>query len=150
MIVTCMYVLIINNTVMSVAPEVEVTASHLKIRLGGSTTLSCNVTRANPRITGAYIWRNENKGATLSEQSDDLLVTFSIVNDFGTYSCTVTNTAGEVGTGNVTITQGCKFTTINHVHQLTDLAKAEHAYGTNSLPTGLYKLMLVSTLQFQH
>ena len=125
---------------MLVAPEVKLTASHLKVRLGGSTILSCNVTRANPRITGAYIWRNENTGATLSEQSNDLLITFSTANDFGTYSCTVTNTAGEVGRRNITITQGCKFTTINHVHQVTDLVKAEHAYGTNSLSTGLYKI----------
>ena len=110
-----MYVLLHNDyTVMSVAPEVEVTASHLKVGLGGSTTLSCNVTRTNPGITGVYIWRNENTGTFLSEQSDNLQVTFSTANDFGTYSCTVTNSAGEVGTGNVTITQGCKFTTSNH------------------------------------
>ncbi len=96
---------------MAVAPEVEVAASHLKVSLGGSTTLSCNVTRTNPGIAGAYIWRNENAGTTLFEQSNNLMVTFSTVNNFGTYSCTVTNSAGEVGTGNVTITQGCKFTT---------------------------------------
>ena len=112
---------------MSVAPEVKLTASHLKVRLGGSTTLSCNVTRTNPGTVGVYIWRNENTGAILSEQSDNLQVTFSTVNDFGTYSCTVMNTAGEVGTGNITITQGCKFTASNHVHQVTDRTKAEHA-----------------------
>ena len=96
-------------------PEVILVASHLKVSLGGSTTLSCNVTRTNPGIAGpgAYIWRNENAGATLSEQSDSILVTLLAVNDFGTYSCTVTNSAGEVGRGNVTITQGCKFTTSN-------------------------------------
>ena len=96
---------------MSVAPEVEVTASDLKVGLGGSTTLLCNATRANPGITGVYIWRHENTGATLSEQSDNLVMTFSTVNDFGTYSCTVMNSGGEMGTGNLTITQGCKLTT---------------------------------------
>ena len=94
---------------ISVPPEVEVTASRLEVGLGGSTTLWCNVTRTNPGIT-TYTWRNENTGTILSEQSDNILVTFSVTNDFGTYSCTVTNGAGEVGTGNVTITQGCKFT----------------------------------------
>ena len=93
-------------------PEVEVTASHLKVGLGGSTTLSCNITRTNPEIAGTYVWRNENTGEILSEQSDNLLVTFLAMNDFGTYSCTVTNSAGETGTGNVTITQGCKFNLI--------------------------------------
>ena len=95
-------------------PEVEVTASDLKVGLGGSITLSCNVTRANPGVTGVYIWRNENTGATLIAQLDNLQVTFSTVNDFGTYSCTVMNTAGEMGTGNLMITQGCKFTISNH------------------------------------
>ena len=99
---------------MSVSPEVELTASDLKVGLGGSTTLLCNVTRTNPGITGVYVWRNENTGTFLSEQSDNLQVTLSTANDFGTYSCTVTNSAGEVGTGNLTITQGCKFTTSNH------------------------------------
>ena len=93
-------------------PEVEVTASHLKVGLGGSTTLICSVTRTNPGIAGMYTWRNENTGEILSEQSDTLMVTFSAINDFGTYSCTVTNSAGEMGAGNVTITQGCKFNLI--------------------------------------
>ena len=93
-------------------PEVEVTASSSQVILGGSTTLFCNVTRTNPGIVGIYVWINENTGATLSEQSDNLLLTFSADNDFGTYSCTVTNSDGEVGRGNVTITQRCKFTTL--------------------------------------
>jgi hypothetical protein len=81
-----------HSVILSVPPEVEVAASQLSVGLGGSTTLSCNVARTNPGITGpgAYIWRNENTGATLSEQSDNLLVTLSAESDFGTYSCTVT------------------------------------------------------------
>ena len=50
------------------------------------------------------------------EQTQHLLMrmsgqmkSLSAVNDFGTYSCMVRNTAGEVGIGNVTITrQECK------------------------------------------
>ena len=113
-------------------PEVELTASHLKVSLGGSTTLSCNVTRANPGITGVYIWRNENTGTTLSEQSDNLQVTFSTVNDFGIYSCAVINTAGEVGRGNLTITQGCKFTTqtmfINSLNQIEKIVESNFIF----------------------
>ena len=93
-----------------VSPEVEVLTSHSKVALGGSTTLFCNVRRTHPEIPGTYIWINENTGESLSEQSNTLLLNFLSVDDFGTYSCTVTNNAGEVGRGYVTITQGCKFT----------------------------------------
>ena len=99
-------------------PEVEVIASSLKIGLGGSATLFCNVTRTNPRIN-TYIWINGNTGASLSEQSDTLLLNFSAINDFGIYGCTATNRAGDVGRGNVTIAQGCKFTTYCHYSALS-------------------------------
>ena len=88
-------------------------ASASKVSLGGSTTLLCNVTKTNPGIVGAYVWINENTGTRLAEQSDNLLLNISAVTDFGTYSCMVTNGAGEVGRGNITIEQGCKFVTIN-------------------------------------
>ena len=48
------------------------------------------------------------------------MVTFSAINNFGTYSCTVTNSAGEMGTGNVTIMQGSKFTTSNLIQHVID------------------------------
>ena len=113
-----MFNILTEHACSKVPPEVEVITSHSKVVLGGSTTLFCNVTRTNPDIPVTYIWINENTGESLSEQSDTLLLNFSSVNDFGTYSCTVTNNAGEVGRGNVTITQGCKFTicTGNHTH----------------------------------
>ena len=80
-------------------------ASSSQVILGGSTTLFCNVTRTNPGIAGAYIWRNENTGERIPENSNTLLLNLSAVTDFGTYSCMVTNSAGEVGKGNVTITK---------------------------------------------
>lgn len=86
-------------------PEVQVVASPLQVILGGSTTLFCNVTRTNPGIVGAYIWRNENTGERILENSNTLLLNLSVVTDYGTYSCMVTNSAGEVGRGNVTITK---------------------------------------------
>lgn len=93
----------------SVPPVVEVTAldSQTRVSFGGSTTLFCNVTRTNPGIS-TFLWRNERTGATLSETSNTLLVRPLAENDFATYSCTVTNDAGETGSDNVTITQGCK------------------------------------------
>ena len=87
-------------------PEVEVIASHSKVGLGGSTTLFCNVTRTNPGIVGVYVWII---GKRILEHSDTLLLNLSVVHDYGTYSCTVTNSAGQVGTGNVTVEQLRKY-----------------------------------------
>ena len=99
-------------------PEVKVIASSSQVILGGSTTLFCNITRTNPGVTGSYIWRNENTGERILESSDIIMLNLSTVNDFGVYSCMVTNSAGEVGRGNVTITQGCKFTTSKLIEEL--------------------------------
>ena len=97
---SCKYLYII-----PVPPEVEVIAASSQVILGGSTTLFCNITRTNPGITGTYTWTKESTGERIPESSDYLLVTFSAVTDFGAYSCTATNSAGEVGRGNVTITK---------------------------------------------
>ena len=93
---------------LSVPPKVEVTASRLRVNLGGSTTLFCNVTRTNPNTDGTYIWINENIRGHITESSETLSLNLSTVGDFGTYTCMVTNTAGATGSGNVTIEQGCK------------------------------------------
>ena len=90
---------------IKVPPEVEVIVSPSQVILGRSATLFCNVTRTNPGIVGAYIWRSENTGEMILEDSNTLLLNLSVVTDFGTYSCTVTNRAGEMGQGNVTITR---------------------------------------------
>lgn len=91
-----------------VPPEVEVTATHLRVNLGGSTTLFCNVTRTNPSISGTFMWVNERIREQVSEDSDTLLLKLSSMEDFATYSCTVKNDAGATGSGIVTIEHGCK------------------------------------------
>jgi hypothetical protein len=101
-----------NIIIIIASPKVDVVASASNVALGGSTTLLCNVTKTNPGIVGTYIWIKENTGTRLAEQSDNLLLNFSTVTDFGTYSCMVTNIAGEVGRGNITIKQRCKFVTL--------------------------------------
>ena len=93
----------------AVLPEVQVTASRERVELGGSTTLSCNVTRTNPDITGTYVWVNESSGGTLIETSSTLLINLLTIGDYGAYMCMVTNTAGLTGSGSITIEQGCKF-----------------------------------------
>ena len=131
-------------TIFIVPPEVEVVASSSRVILGGSTTLTCNVTRTNPEVADIQ-WRNENTGERILETSDILLLDLSVVTDFGTYSCTVTNSAGEVGTGNLTITQGCKFIISNLVHYVPDIiiVKVEKIF--------VYSILLInSALQFHH
>ena len=83
-------------------------ASRPRINIGGSTTLSCNVMRTNPEITGTFVWERVETGEMLSENSDTLMLTISSESDFGNYSCTVTNTAGLSGSGTVAVGQGCK------------------------------------------
>ena len=87
----------------------EVIAAHLRVNLGDSTTLFCNVTRTNPSISGTFMWVNERTGTQVSEDSNTLVLILSSMEDFATYTCTVANDAGATGSGNVTIKQGCKF-----------------------------------------
>ena len=92
---------------VSVPPEVEVTASRSRVGLGDFVTLFCN-TRTNPEANGT-VWTYVNTGMKVSEDADTLVLNLLTTADFGTYCCTVTNTAGETGSGNVMIEQGCKF-----------------------------------------
>ncbi len=92
---------------ISVRPEVVVTADRIRVGLDDTVTLSCAVTRTNPETDGNYEWTSPS-GNVLSETSNTLEVTFSDIQDFGTYTCDVTNTANVSGTGNLTIGQGRK------------------------------------------
>ncbi len=93
----------------AVAPEVEahVTATpQARIALGQSVSLFCNVTTANPNTGLTYVWRL-NCGPALSETTDTLSLTNVMTNQFGTYSCDATITAGT-GIGSIVIEQGGK------------------------------------------
>ena len=92
---------------MLVPPEVEVTASSQRVSVGASVTLSCSVNRTNPAVN-TYVWVNEAHNTTLVGNESIITVTFTLTQDFGTYRCTVNNTAGFSGSDNVTIGQGCK------------------------------------------
>ncbi len=87
-------------------PVVEVTATpQARIALGQSVSLFCNVTRANPNIF-TYVW-SFNSGQGPPETTDTLNLTDVMANQFGTYSCAVTNTAGT-GSGSIVIEEGGK------------------------------------------
>ena len=86
---------------------VEVTASSQRVSIGATVTLSCSVNRTNP-VVDTYVWVNEANSSTLVGTESVITVTFSSTQDFGTYRCTVNNTAGLLGSDSVTIEQGCK------------------------------------------
>ena len=84
-----------------------VTANRGRVGLRGTTILSCSVTRTNPAIDGTYVWSSVNAG-TIAETSNTLVVNVLTKQEFDTYTCMVTNTAGVSGTGSLTVEQGCK------------------------------------------
>ena len=92
---------------MLVPPEVEVTASSQRVGIGATVTLSCSVNRTNPEVD-TYVWVNEAHSTTIVDTESNITVTFTLTQDFGTYCCTVNNTAGLSGSDSVTIGQGCK------------------------------------------
>ena len=93
-----------------VIPEVQVMASRQHVNTGASVTLSCSVNRTNPEVS-TYVWTNENGSIVMV--AENITITFSSTNDFGTYRCTVNNTAGFSGSDSVIIEQGCKLEYIN-------------------------------------
>ena len=93
--------------IIIVTPVIEVTASRMRVNIGASTTLFCNVIRTYPEIT-SYTWMNEDTSTVFSDDTDTLELISLTERDFGTISCTATNDAGISGKTNVTIEQGCK------------------------------------------
>ena len=92
----------------AVTPVVDVTASRIRVNIGASTMLFCNVTRTNPGIAN-YTWMDEDTSTRFNIGSTDMLnLALLSTQDFGTISCTATNAAGISGKANVTIEQGCK------------------------------------------
>ena len=97
-----------------VPPEVEVTASSQHVSVGATVTLSCSVNRTNPAVD-TYVWVNEAHSTILVGTERIIAVTFTLTQDFGTYRCTVNNTAGLSGSDSVTIEQGCMSVAVLHI-----------------------------------
>ena len=104
------------NVLMSfhtVPPEVSVTATQTRIAVGQSTTLTCSIAASNPDVSTISWSFTDTSGATtiLSGETGQTLQLSDIAEDeFGTYTCTATNSEDLSGTGDVTIEQGCKIT----------------------------------------
>ncbi len=85
------------------------TASPVRVSVGGDVTLTCTVTRSNP--TGfTYTWTNVNTITTLpGETAATLTLTSITMDEIATYSCEVTNNGGGKGTGTLTLQKGCEY-----------------------------------------
>ena len=93
---------------LTVPPEVTVTATSSRIALGQSTDLTCSITRSVPsNYTIEWILTNtDDVTTTLSDTEETLVITDITENEFGVYTCTVTNLADLTGSANITIEQG--------------------------------------------
>ena len=89
-------------------PEITVSASRTRLLVNESTTLSCSVSVSNPsNISVMWTLTNTNNiTITLNETGEILVVTNIEENDFGTYTCNVTNLAGLSATAEITIEEG--------------------------------------------
>ena len=94
----------------TVAPEVDVSATSTRIAVGQSTTLTCSISRSNPsNYTIEWSLTNTNDvTTTLAEAGETLVVTDIADDEFGTYTCNVTNSADLSGSANITIEEGGK------------------------------------------
>ena len=108
-----------------VIPEVEVIASPPVVLIGGSTTLTCNVTRANPTDYTTFTWTHNNSSTDFPETSNTLTLSPVRESDLGVYHCRVTNSAGT-GSGIFNLAVGkCKI----HLHsQLRTWLKLGHMH----------------------
>ena len=91
-----------SKIICPVIPEVEITATFTRVKLGENLTLTCSVIRGNPTIYN-YSVVHINTTTTTSEPTR--ILTGIQVSDLGTYRCDVTNDAGT-GSANITIELG--------------------------------------------
>ena len=83
-------------------------ATRTSILLNESTTLNCSVLSSNPS-TFSVIWTltNTNNITTTLSETEEILVVMNIgEDDFGTYTCNVTNSASLSATAETTIEEG--------------------------------------------
>ena len=96
---------------LTVPSEVSVTATQTRIAVGQSTTLTCSIAASNPNDSTISWSFTNTSGATtiLSGETGQTLELSDIAeNEFGSYTCTATNSEDLSGTADITIEQGCK------------------------------------------
>ena len=83
-------------------------ATRSRILVGQSTNISCSVSRTVPTAyTIEWTLTTTSGGTTtLTQTGETLMLTDISEDEFGTYTCNVTNSAGLSGTADITIEEG--------------------------------------------
>ena len=93
----------------TVPPEVEVTATLMRVVVGNSTTLTCAVTRSNPMGSYTYRWVHNDSITLPGETSTMLTVGIMTESNLGVYRCEVNNSADLTGSNTTTIELGGEY-----------------------------------------
>ena len=91
-------------------PEVSVSATRTRVPVNGSTSLTCSVASSNPPDF-SLVWTLTNTtGVTTTLNTADQTLELSGLglDQFGTYTCNVTNSEGLSGEANVILEEGGK------------------------------------------
>ena len=91
-----------------VPPEVIVSATSSRIAVGQSTNITCSITRSVPSdyTIEWTLTSTSDVTTTLTETGETLILTDIAEDEFGTYTCTVTNAADLSGSADTTIEEG--------------------------------------------
>ena len=84
------------------------TATRTRQLVSESTNITCSVSSSNPaEFTLVWTLNSTNNVVTTLDETGEILVVSNIGEDeFGTYTCSATNTANLTGSASITIEQG--------------------------------------------
>ena len=84
------------------------TATRTRLLVNESTNITCSVSGGNPtEFTLVWTLNSTSNVVTTLDETGEILVISNIGEDeFGTYTCSVTNTANLTGSASITIEQG--------------------------------------------
>ena len=100
-----MYIILFLYTV---PPEVSVSATSSRIAVGQSTNITCSIARSVPNDYTIQwtLTSTSDVTTTLTETGETLTLADIAEDEFGTYTCTVTNAADLSGSATITIREG--------------------------------------------
>ena len=84
------------------------TATRTRLLVSESTNITCSVSSSNPtEVTLVWTLNSTSNVVTTLDETGEILVVSNIGEDeFGTYTCSATNTANLTGSASITIEQG--------------------------------------------
>ena len=86
-------------------PDVSVSATRNRLLVNESTNLTCSVSSSNPSDF-TLVWTLNSTSNVVDETGEILVVSNIGEDEFGTYTCSATNTANLTGSASIAIEQG--------------------------------------------